>query len=95
MTVHQADNYGRAPAGFLPTLTIEGMKDPVIQVIDETTQERVYTLRIQGQAFRPKVFDAAGSYTVVVGEPGTERMQTLTGLKVTEDEGAVREVVFY
>jgi len=94
VTVHQQDNYGRAAAGFLPTLTIQGMKDPVIQVIDETTQERVYTLRIQGQAFRPKVFDAAGSYTVVVGEPGTERMQTLTGLKVTDDEGAVREVVF-
>ena len=70
------------------------MTDPVVQVIDETTQERVYTLRIQGQTFRPKVFDAASAYTVVVGEPGTERMQTLTGLKVTDEEEAVREVVF-
>ena len=94
VTVHQQDNYGRAAAGFLPTLLIQGMTDPVVQVIDETTQERVYTLRIQGQTFRPKVFDASSAYTVVVGEPGTERMQTLTGLKVTDDEGAVREVVF-
>ena len=58
------------------------------------TQKRVYTLRIQGQAFRPKVFDAASTYTVIVGEPGTEQMQTLAGLKVTDEEGAVREVVF-
>ena len=40
------------------------------------------------------MFDASSTFTVTLGEPGTERIQTLTGLTVTEDEGAMVEVVF-
>jgi len=79
-TVDAEENYGRKPVAFLPTLEVSGLIDPVIQVIGEATGEIVYTLRIKGTSFRPKVFKE-GKYTVKVGEPGTEKMRVLNGLK--------------
>ena len=39
----------------------------VVQLMEEKSGEVVYTLRIKGNSFRPKVF-AKGKYTVKVGE---------------------------
>jgi len=36
-------------------------------VIDESNKEIVYTLRINGRSYRPKVFKD-GTYTITVGE---------------------------
>jgi len=78
-TIGQLDNYGRKAVAWLPTLDVKGMANPVVQIIDEATGEIVYTLRIQGTSFRPKVFKQ-GSYTVKVGEqPGP--MKTLKGIE--------------
>jgi len=79
-TIRQADNYARKATAYLPTIQVSGMTDPVVQVIDESDGEIVYTLRIQGASHRPKVF-RAGTYTVTVGQPGTDRMKTLTGMR--------------
>ena len=79
VTFSQQDNYGRTPAGYLPRLGISGMDNPVVQVVDETSGEVVYTLRINGNGFVPPVF-AEGPYTVHVGEPGTDEWQTFVGL---------------
>jgi hypothetical protein len=76
----QTDNYGRVPAGYLPHLNIRGMSDPVVQVVSEDSGETIYTLRISGNEFTPGVF-SDGGYTVHVGEPGTSRMITLTGIR--------------
>jgi hypothetical protein len=78
-TIRQEDNYARKPTSYLPTIEVRGMTDPVVQVVDELDGEIVYTLRIQGASYRPKVF-RAGTYTVKVGQPGTDRMKTLTGI---------------
>jgi len=86
-TIPQLDNYARRPAAWLPTIEVEGMKDPVVQVIDEAGGEVVYTLRIKGTRFRPMVF-REGVYTVKVGEQGTPRMKTLTGVRAAKGEGA-------
>ncbi|MHC4122802.1 MAG: alkaline phosphatase D family protein [Planctomycetota bacterium] len=80
ITINQLDNYNREAAAYLPAIEIQGMTDPVIQVIDEAEKEIVYTLRIKGNSFRPKVFKK-GIYTVKIGEPNTEKTETLTGLK--------------
>ncbi|MBF0430691.1 MAG: T9SS type A sorting domain-containing protein [Fibrobacteria bacterium] len=80
LTIAQTDNYGRKAVQYLPTLDIKGMTDPVVQIINEATSEKVYTLRIKGTSFRPKVF-AAGTYTIKVGEPGTEDLATLPGIQ--------------
>jgi phosphodiesterase/alkaline phosphatase D-like protein len=66
-TIRQTDNYGRQAAAYLPTLKIRGREDPVVQVIDEADRQIVYTLRIKGREFRPKVFHK-GKYTIKVGQ---------------------------
>jgi hypothetical protein len=40
----------------------------MIQIIDEDRNEAVYTLRVEGSSFRPKVFRKEGRYTVRVGD---------------------------
>jgi hypothetical protein len=94
VTLDQEDNYGRRPAGYLPTLDVRGLIDPVVEVTDEATGERLYTLRINGTRYRPPVFDAAHPYTVSVGEPGTAQMRTLEGLRTTDNDTAVLEIVY-
>jgi len=67
ITIDQEENYGREASAYLPTLEIVGQEDPVVQVIDESRGEVVYTLRINGTSYRPKVFEE-GRYTLAVGE---------------------------
>lgn len=77
ITIPQQDNYGRKAKAHLPTLQIKGPADPVVQVISETNNEVVYTLRIKGTTFRPKVFEE-GTYTIIID--GEERLKTLEGI---------------
>jgi hypothetical protein len=86
-TIHQLDNYGRKAVAYLPTLKIRGMENAVVQVVDESHGDIVYTLRIKGTEFRPKVF-ARGTYTVRVGEQ-PDRMKELTGIRALspQEEG--------
>ena len=92
-TIKQEDNYGRKAVAYLPTIKVSGMTDPVVQIIDEDRDEIVYSLRIKGTLFRPKVFKA-GTYTLRVGEPDTARMKTLKGLQsMPLDESQTVEVV--
>jgi hypothetical protein len=92
--IKQTDNYGRKAAAYLPALKIKGLNDPVVQVIEEASGEVVYTLRVKGNEFRPKVF-ARGKYSVNIGEPGTPKFKTLAGvIAVEESDSAIMEVVF-
>jgi hypothetical protein len=74
--INQLDNYGKTAAGWLPELKIEGMKNPVIKIIREWTGELIYSLRINGQSFQPKVFEM-GNYRIEVGEPDKNLWQKL------------------
>ena len=56
------------------------MTNPVVQVIDESKERIVYTLRINGTSYRPKVFKK-GKYTIKVGQLGTDKMKTLEGIR--------------
>jgi hypothetical protein len=76
ITISQEENYGRGAAAWLPRIRCN-IADPVIQVVDESNGAVIYTLRIKGREFSPKVF-RDGKYTVRVGE-GAQRKQ-LTGL---------------
>lgn len=66
ITVNMAENDGREPTAWLPELIIEGTAHPVIQVIREETGEILYTTRIRGARFQPRVY-APGQYTVNIG----------------------------
>ncbi|MCU0871622.1 MAG: hypothetical protein MUE50_04700, partial [Pirellulaceae bacterium] len=65
------------------------LEDPVVQVVDESNGEIVYTLRIKGHTFRPKVF-RTGSYTVRVGDQD-QRMQAFPGIQAAP-EGESKEL---
>jgi len=94
VTINQMDNYGRKAVGFLPTIEVEGMSDPVVQIIDEPDGEIVYTMRIKGTSFKPKVFKT-GYYTVKIGEPGTAKFKVLEHVKsYPEHEKKSIKVIF-
>ncbi|MDX2031163.1 MAG: alkaline phosphatase D family protein [Blastocatellia bacterium] len=91
ITIKQTDNYGRRAAAYLPTLKVTGMKNPVVQVIEEASGETLYTLRIPGTEFRPHVF-APGLHTIHVGELGTARSKSFTNLeaRAEKDDAVLR-----
>jgi hypothetical protein len=68
LEINQLDNFGKKAKAYLPTLKINGLENPVVQVIDESNQEILYTLRINGNSFTPKVFKN-GLYTIKIGDP--------------------------
>jgi phosphodiesterase/alkaline phosphatase D-like protein len=74
------DNYGREPTAHLATLELEGIENPVLRVVRGGRRGKlVYALRVVGSTIRPWVYEY-GSYTVHIGEPGTNKMKTLRGL---------------
>ncbi len=79
-TIDQQDNYARQAVAYLPTIEVTGMENPVVQIIDESSGEITYTLRINGTSFRPKVFKT-GKYTVKVGQQGTRKVKTLKAVE--------------
>jgi hypothetical protein len=90
VTISQEENYGREPVAHLPTLEISGQEDPVVQVIEEASGEIIYTLRVNGTSYRPKVFKE-GTYTVRVGEGAS--VQIFEGIEPLEaGESDVLEV---
>jgi len=92
ITIHQTDNYARKAVAWLPTLVIKGQTDPVVQVIDESTNETVYTLRINGGRFRPKVF-RKGTYTIKIGEGKSQK--TIKAVQsLAPDKIRTMEIVF-
>ncbi|MCK5272019.1 MAG: alkaline phosphatase D family protein [Sedimentisphaerales bacterium] len=93
-TIGQLDNYGRSGVAYLPTLKIKRPKNPVVQIIDEANSEIVYTIRVNGKSFRPKVF-RKGKYTIKVTEPDVGKEKTFAGVEaLTPDEEQTIEVDF-
>ncbi|MCD6544068.1 MAG: alkaline phosphatase D family protein [Flavobacteriaceae bacterium] len=93
MVINQSDNYLTNAKLFLPELNIKGMKDPVVQVKNEKTNEIVYTLRIEGSSYLPKVLKS-GFYTIIVGEPESGKEKVLSHLSASIKNVKTVEVQF-
>jgi len=78
-TIDMEDNYARIAYKWLPTIKVTDIENPVIQVIKEDTNEIVYTLRIKGRQYTPKVFDK-GNYTLIVSDPELNLKKVFDGL---------------
>ncbi|MHC4908751.1 MAG: hypothetical protein ACYTF9_03415 [Planctomycetota bacterium] len=89
VTFHQLDNHGGRQKRWLPTLRVEGLEAPVIQVLDDTGAV-VYTVRSPGPEFDPPVF-GDGPYTVRVFDPDLPGLgeRRLTGLTPAPVKGRV------
>lgn len=84
LTIDQTDNYGREAVAWLPTIIVAGAMDPVVKITDEATGELVYSLRMKGPSFNPKVF-VDGTYTVELIAEG-HPAQVLKGIKSTRND---------
>ncbi len=94
VVVQQEDNYAAGVAGWLPEVSVTGLEQPVVQVISEQKQEVVYTLRVRGTKYRPRVF-ATGTYTLRVGDPDRGTWKQFSGLKAAlTPEGKTLDVRF-
>jgi phosphodiesterase/alkaline phosphatase D-like protein len=84
-TISTEDNYARDAIAWLPEIIVEGLKNPVIQIIEESTGDTIYTLRIKGSKFQPKVFNP-GKYTIKAGNPDDCNMKTQKGISANIDK---------
>ena len=66
ITVKMADNDGRLPSGHLH-LDLSAMPGAVVQVMDESRNEMLYTVRAQGAAFEAPVY-GTGPFTLRAGQ---------------------------
>ena len=85
-TFNQLDNYARKGTAQLPAVRVN-KPNQVLQVVEEKTGEVVYTLRIKGNSFRPKVF-ANGNYTIRVGEGKNQKV--LNGIKAPSEQKEIQ-----
>jgi len=78
ITIDQDANDGRKIAGWLPELRFEKGVNPVVQVIEESTNEVLYTTRPKGNRFQPRVY-SKGKHTVKLGlqKPDSKILKSL------------------
>ena len=57
----------RIPCSSVPELSFKGIENPVVQVIEESTGDVLYTTRVKSKNYRPKVYTNC-KYTIRVGE---------------------------
>ncbi|MDG1174139.1 MAG: hypothetical protein P8M67_07575 [Opitutales bacterium] len=82
VTVKMADNDGREIMGWLPKLVFS-KKNQVVQIENLKTKEILYTIRINGNTFQPKVY-SMDPHEVRLGKNGPET-QFLTNCNPVND----------
>ena len=82
-TISQFDNYGRKAVAYLPEINVTGATNPVLKIINESTNEVANTVRILGKKHKAKVFEK-GSYTIKVTEPETLKEKIIKKVKATK-----------
>jgi alkaline phosphatase D len=92
ITINQLDNYGRTPYGYLPDIEVTDQAHAVVQVINETTNEMEYTLRIKGTSFRPPIFEK-GKYTVRVGDPDRDIWKEFKSIRSGKNSKPLRVTI--
>jgi len=85
-TINQMDNYGREARAWLPALKISGDPDPVIGIINQTTDELEYIIRINGNEFIPKVFSDS-EYTIQISYPEKGLAREVSGISPSATKG--------
>jgi len=95
MTITQEDNYARKAVGWLPEIVCENIEDPVVQVINEESNEIVYTIRIKGSNWLPKVFQFNCFYTIKVGGQGKAPLKVFKHIKSSKKKNNEKLKVAY
>ncbi|MEL7120312.1 MAG: hypothetical protein AAFO07_12750 [Bacteroidota bacterium] len=84
LTINQQDNYRIKDGYELPTLQLS-KSEQVVTVIRSYTSEVVSSLRIKGNTYQPKVYEA-GQYSILIGEGAQQKKITdQTALKNNQE----------
>lgn len=78
ITIDQHDNDGRIAAAWLPEISVSGIENPVVQVIDESQDEILFTVRMKTNKFRLPVY-SSGNYTVKIGRDKPD-LKSISGI---------------
>jgi len=87
ITIKQQDNDGRKIAGTLGAITVEGVEQPVFQVVSEDTKEILYTIRSLSNTFSPPVYKE-GTYTINIGK-NLPDLKSLKGQKISGEKTSI------
>jgi alkaline phosphatase D len=85
--IDREDNFAKKGVAWLPLVVVEGMSNPVVQVVAEESGEMIYTVRVRGTEWHPRVFTKTGQFTLRVGEPGAD-FREYRGLRPATREAA-------
>lgn len=85
LTITQKENYGRKAVGYLQTLNLEGVENPLVSVINETTGELEYSLPVNSKTFQPKVF-SKDNYRVEIVDQKRGIQKTYAGLTIENSD---------
>ena len=91
MTIAMDTNDGRKTTGWLPELVFENESNLVVQVVEEMSGDVLYTVRVLGSSFQPRVY-AAGKYSVKIGRNKPDVLK-ISGLEPQSKENAGKRVV--
>ncbi|HEX5105557.1 MAG TPA: metallophosphoesterase family protein [Pirellulaceae bacterium] len=91
ITVAAEANDGRQVAGYLPELVFEEGVNPVVQVVEESSGEVLYTVRAHNSRFQPRVY-SPGKHAVKIGQNKPDS-QTMAGLEPRPKEEAGQRTV--
>jgi len=83
LTINQEDNFGQNAELYLPEIKVEGMENPIIQVVNEADNEIIYTFRMKGNSYQPKVLKE-GLYTLKVGDPDLKKEKILNHISPSQ-----------
>ncbi len=90
ITVKQTDNFFKAAPFSLPEIVVHGLNNAVVQLLKATTNQVVFTIRMAGQRFVPKVYQK-GIYRLKVGDPDQNLWQEVNRVTVLK-EGEKRQI---
>lgn len=85
ITIEQEQNYNKSKAIYLPQITVQGLKKPVLEVIDNATGKIIYSLRLKSFIYKPRVFDKSITYTIRVGDPDLNKWKTEKNINTKND----------
>jgi hypothetical protein len=92
--VDQDANDGRKVVGWLPELRFDKGVNPVVQVIEEATGEVLYTTRVKGNRFKPRVY-SSGKHTIKVGlqKPDAKMIRGVVVAKTKKEAGELKVIL--
>ncbi len=93
VVIRQQDNFLENATWFLPEIVIEGMRNAVIQVINEENNEIVSTLRLNENNYQPKVL-SAGLYTIKAGDPDLKTEKIIRHIVAEKENNKTLNIEF-